>query len=58
MFKVQTMLVSKYKKRNDCKILNSNGKLNTSHLGTDEAFKSMDQSIMKKKIMLVKIGLS
>ena len=47
-FKVQTISVSDYKKRNDRNIFNSSTKLIASYLDIDEAFKSMQQSIMKK----------
>ena len=47
-FKVQTVLVIDYKKRNDCKIFHSSTKLIASDSDTDETFKSMDQSIMTK----------
>ena len=46
--KVQTILVLDYKKRNDCKIFHSSAKLIASDSDTDEAFKSMHQSIMTK----------
>ena len=45
-FKFQTILVLEYKKRNDCKILNSSAKLIASDSDIDETFKSMHQSIM------------
>ena len=48
-FKVQTVLVLNYKKRNDCKIFHlSNNVITTSDSDIDEAFKSMHQTIMKK----------
>ena len=47
-FKVQTILVLVYKKRNDCKIFHSSTKLIASYSESDEAFKSMHQSIMTK----------
>ena len=47
-FKVQTILVLRYKKRNDCKIFHSNAKIIGSDSDIDEAFKSMHQSIMTK----------
>ena len=56
-FKVQVILVLDYKKRNDRKILHSSTKLIASDSDIDEAFKSMHQTIMTKKIMLVKIVL-
>ena len=59
-FEVQIILVLGYKNRNDCKIFHSSAKLIASDSDTDEAFKSMHQSIMTKifKNMLVKIVLS
>ena len=58
-FKVQTILVLDYKKRNDCKIFHSSAKLIGSDSEIGETFKSMHQIIMTKiKNMLVKIGLS
>ena len=57
-FKVQTILVLEYKKRNDCKIFHSRSKLIVTDSDIDEAFKFMHQSIRKKKIILVKIELS
>ena len=47
-FKVQTILVLDYKKRNDRKIFHSSAKLAASNSDIDEAFKSMHQSIMTK----------
>ena len=47
-FKVQAVLVLDYKKSNDRKIFHSNTKLIPSDSDTDEAFKSMHQSIMTK----------
>ena len=47
-FKVQTMLVLQYKKRNDLKIFHLSAKLISSDSDIDEAFKSMHQSIMTK----------
>ena len=47
-FKIQTILVLDYKKRNDCKIFHSSTKLSASDSDIDEAFKSMHQSIMTK----------
>ena len=47
-FKVKTVLVLDYKKRNDCKIFHSSTKIIASDSDIDEAFKSMDQSIMTK----------
>ena len=46
-FKVQTILVLDYKKRNNCKIFHSSTKLITSDSDIDEVYKSMYQSIMK-----------
>ena len=48
MFKVQTMLVLDYKKRNDRKVFHSSAKLIASDSDIDEALKSMHQSIMTK----------
>ena len=45
-FKVQTILVLDYKKRNNCKIFHSSTKLITSDSDIDEVYKSMYQSIM------------
>ena len=45
-FKVQTILVLDYKKRNNCKIFHSSTKLITSDSDIDEVYKSMPQSIM------------
>ena len=47
-FKVQTILVSEYKKRNDRKIFHLSAKLIARNTGIDEAFKSLHQSIMTK----------
>ena len=57
---VHTVLVLECKKRNYPKIFNSSVKLIASDSDIDEAFKSMQESIMTKikKIMLVKIRLS
>ena len=49
-FKVQTILVLDYKKRNDSKMFHSSAKLIASNLDIDEAFKSMHQSIMTKLV--------
>ena len=58
-FKVQTILVLDYKKRNHRKIFHSSTEVIADDSDFDEAFKSMHQSIMTKiKIMLAKIGLS
>ena len=57
-FKVQTLLVLDYKKRDDIPIFYSCTKLIASDLDIGKAFKSMHQSItIKIKIMLVKIIL-
>ena len=47
-FKVQTILVLDYKKRNDSKIFYSCTKLIASDSEIDQAFKSMHQSINDK----------
>ena len=47
-FKVQTILVLDYKKRNDRKIFHSSTTLIANDSGIDKAFKSMDQGIMTK----------
>ena len=47
-FKVQTILVFVYKKRNDQEIFSSSAKLTASDSDIDEAFKSIYQSIMTK----------
>ena len=47
-FKVQTVLVLDYKKRNDYKIFHSSTKLAANDSDIDEAFKSMHQSITTK----------
>ena len=47
-FKVQTILVLKYKKRNYCKIFHLNPELIASDSDIDEAFKCVHQSIMTK----------
>ena len=46
-FKVQTVLVLDYKKRNDRKIFHSNAKRIASDSDIDETFKSMQLSITK-----------
>ena len=56
-FKVQTRLVSEYKKKNDRKIFHSGTKVTASYSDIDEAFKSMHQSIMTKKKKIKKICL-
>ena len=48
-FKVQTILVLDYRKRNDRKIFHSSAKLIASDSNIDQAFKCMHQSIMRKK---------
>ena len=47
-FKVQTVLILDYKKRNDCKIFHSSTKLIACDSDINEAFKSMHQSIVTK----------
>ena len=47
-FKVNTILVLDYQKRNDPKIFHSSTKLIASDTDIDDAFKSMHQSIMTK----------
>ena len=47
-FKIQSILVLEYKKRNDKKIFHSSAKLTASDSDTDEGFKFMHQSIMAK----------
>ena len=47
-FKIQTILVLEYKKRNDRKIFDSSAKLIAKDWCTDEAFKFMHQSITLK----------
>ena len=47
-FKVQTILVSDYKERNDCKMFHSSTKLIPSDSDFNEEFKSLHQSIMTK----------
>ena len=47
-FRVQTVLVLDYKKRNDSQIFYSYTKINASDLDIDEAYKSMHQSIITK----------
>ena len=46
--KVKTILILDYKKRNDCKISYLCTKIILNNSGTDEALKSMHQSIMTK----------
>ena len=48
IFKVQTVLVLDYKKRNDGKIFHSSFELTASYSHIDEALKSMHQGIMTK----------
>ena len=47
-FKAQSMLVLKYKNRNDNKIIHSGSKLIPSDSNIDQEFKSKHQSIMTK----------
>ena len=47
-FKVRTILVLDYKKRNNRNIFHSSSKLIANDSDIDEAFKSMHQSIMSK----------
>ena len=47
-FKVQTILVLDYKKRNDRNIFYSSAKLITNNSENDGAFKSMHQRVMTK----------
>ena len=47
-FKVQTILVLEYKKRNDFKIFHSSDKLIASDSDINEAFISVHQNIMTK----------
>ena len=47
-FKVQTILVLDYKKRNDCKIFHLSTELIPSDSDIDKVFKSMHQSFMTK----------
>ena len=47
-FKVQSILVLEYQKRNDHKIFHSSTKLTADDSDIDEAFKSMHQSIITK----------
>ena len=47
-FKVQSILVLEYQKRNDDKIFHSSTKLTVDDSDIDEAFKSMHQSIITK----------
>ena len=47
-FKVQIIFVLEHLRRNDCKIFHSSAKIIASDSDTDEAFKSMHQSIMTK----------
>ena len=57
-FKVQTILILKYKKRTDRKMFDSNAKLIASDSDIDKGFKSICQSIMTKiKNMLANTGL-
>ena len=57
-FKIQKIVVSDHRKRNDDKILYSSPKLIASSSVIDEVFKSMHQSIATNiKSMLLKTGL-
>ena len=47
-FRVQTILVLEYKKRNDRKVFHSSAKVIASDSDIDETFKSMYESIMTK----------
>ena len=47
-FKVETVLVVDYEKKNDCKIFCSCTKLISSNSDIDEPFESIHQSIMAK----------
>ena len=47
-FKIQTVSVLEYKKRNDHQIFHSSTKLITRDSDIDEAFKSMHQSVITK----------
>ena len=57
MFKVQTILVLEYKKRYDLTIFHWSTKLIASDSNIDQAYTSLHESIMTKKIMQVKIRL-
>ena len=48
-FKIEAILVLEYKKRNDRKIFHSTAELIVSGSDIHEAFKSMHQSIMRKR---------
>ena len=54
-FKVQTILVLDYKKRNDRKIFHSSTKVIANDSDIDEAFKSMHQSKNKKMTKIKKL---
>ena len=55
-FKVQTILILEYKKRNDCKIFYSRAILSASDSDIDEVYKSTHQNIiMETKILKAKI---
>ena len=57
-FKVQTILILKYKKRIDRKMFDSNAKLIASDSDIDKGFKYICQSTMTKiKNMLANTGL-
>ena len=47
-FKIETILVLDYKKRNDSKIFHSSANLIATDLDNDEAFNSMHRSILAK----------
>ena len=47
-FKIETILVLDYNKRNDSQIFHSSANLITTNLDNDEAFNSMHRSILKK----------
>ena len=47
-FKIQSILVLEYNKRNDCKIFHSNAKLTASDSDIHGAFESIHQSIMTR----------
>ena len=47
-FRVETVLVLNYKKRNDCKIFHSSAKVIVSNSDIDEAFNFIHKNIMRK----------
>ena len=53
--KLQTKLVSEYKKINDRKIFHSNAKATASNFDIDEAFKSMHESVWIVSDVIIKI---